>query len=57
MSDRSASTSVRHSVVVEAAIEKAFRVFTEDFGRFKPSEHNLLGSNTATPQEKRPQFA
>jgi hypothetical protein len=28
MSDRSASTSVRHSVVVEAAIEKAFRVFT-----------------------------
>jgi len=47
MNDRPASTSVRHSVVVEAAIAKAFRVFTEDFGRFKPSEHNLLGVEIA----------
>lgn len=37
-----AITTVRNSVVVEAPIERAFRVFTEDFGRFKPREHNLL---------------
>ncbi|PBB66025.1 ATPase [Mesorhizobium sp. WSM4312] len=33
---------VRHSVVVEATIARAFKVFTEDFGSFKPREHNLL---------------
>lgn len=33
---------VRQSIVVEAPIERAFKVFTEDFGRFKPAEHNLL---------------
>jgi len=33
---------VRQSVVVEAPIEHAFKVFTEQFGSFKPSEHNLL---------------
>jgi uncharacterized protein YndB with AHSA1/START domain len=47
MSDQSAETSVRHSVVVATPIEKAFRVFTEDFGRFKPPEHNLLGAEIA----------
>jgi uncharacterized protein YndB with AHSA1/START domain len=30
------------SILVEAPIERAFRVFTEDFGSFKPPEHNLL---------------
>jgi uncharacterized protein YndB with AHSA1/START domain len=34
--------SVRTMVVVEAPIERAFRVFTEDFGSFKPPEHNML---------------
>ena len=33
---------VRTQVVVEAPIERAFRIFTEDFGSFKPPEHNLL---------------
>lgn len=33
---------VRQSVVVEAPIEHAFKVFTEQFGSFKPSEHNML---------------
>jgi uncharacterized protein YndB with AHSA1/START domain len=28
--------------VVEASIERAFRVFTEQFGSFKPREHNIL---------------
>jgi uncharacterized protein YndB with AHSA1/START domain len=33
---------VAHHVVVNAPIERAFAVFTEQFGRFKPREHNLL---------------
>ena len=41
------TTTVRSSIVVEAPIERAFRVFTEDFGRFKPREHNLLGVEIA----------
>jgi uncharacterized protein YndB with AHSA1/START domain len=47
MSEQSAATTVRHSVVVDVPIEKAFKVFTEDFGRFKPPEHNLLGAEVA----------
>ncbi|TIX08099.1 MAG: ATPase, partial [Mesorhizobium sp.] len=42
MSTQAADTIVRHSIVVEAPIERAFKVFTEDFGKFKPKEHNLL---------------
>lgn len=34
--------SVKQSIVVEAPIERAFKVFTEGFGRFKPPTHNLL---------------
>lgn len=37
-----AITSVRQSIVVDAPIERAFKVFTEGFGGFKPREHNLL---------------
>jgi len=33
---------VRREIVVEATIERAFTVFTERFGDFKPPEHNLL---------------
>jgi uncharacterized protein YndB with AHSA1/START domain len=40
-------TSVRHEIVVHAPIERAFSVFTEDFGSFKPPEHNLLGVDIA----------
>jgi uncharacterized protein YndB with AHSA1/START domain len=47
MSEQSAATTIRHSVVVDAPIDKAFKVFTEDFGRFKPPEHNLLGVEIA----------
>jgi uncharacterized protein YndB with AHSA1/START domain len=35
------------SIIVEAPIERAFRVFTEDFGSFKPREHNLLAVEIA----------
>ena len=34
---------VQRQIVVEAPIERAFAVFTERFGDFKPPEHNLLG--------------
>jgi uncharacterized protein YndB with AHSA1/START domain len=34
-------------VIVEAPIERAFAVFTEQFGSFKPPEHNLLGVEIA----------
>jgi uncharacterized protein YndB with AHSA1/START domain len=47
MSTQAAETSVRTQVVVEAPIERAFRVFTEDFGSFKPPEHNMLGVEIA----------
>jgi uncharacterized protein YndB with AHSA1/START domain len=33
---------VRKYVVVNAPIDKAFAVFTERFGDFKPPEHNML---------------
>ncbi|TRD07151.1 ATPase [Mesorhizobium sp. WSM4303] len=42
MSTQTADTSVRHSIVVEAPMDRAFKVFTEDFGKFKPAEHNML---------------
>ncbi|MFL5841180.1 MAG: SRPBCC family protein [Thermoleophilaceae bacterium] len=42
MSTQAQATSVRTMIVVEAPIERAFRVFTEDFGSFKPPEHNML---------------
>jgi uncharacterized protein YndB with AHSA1/START domain len=47
MSTQAAETSVRTSIVVEASIERAFSVFTEGFGSFKPPEHNLLGVDIA----------
>ena len=33
---------VRRQIVVNAPIERAFTVFTAQFGDFKPREHNLL---------------
>ncbi len=37
------ATSIRKNIVVEAPIERAFAVFTERFGDFKPPDHNVLG--------------
>ena len=37
-----AAAVVRRQIVVDAPIERAFSVFTERFGDFKPAEHNLL---------------
>lgn len=38
---------VRRQVTVDASIEKAFAVFVDRFGDFKPKEHNLLGTEIA----------
>jgi uncharacterized protein YndB with AHSA1/START domain len=40
-------TAVRTSVVVDAPIERAFAVFTEDFDSIKPREHNMLAVDIA----------
>jgi uncharacterized protein YndB with AHSA1/START domain len=39
--------NVAHHVVVNAPIERAFAIFTEQFGAFKPREHNLLAEPIA----------
>jgi uncharacterized protein YndB with AHSA1/START domain len=41
---QAADTVVRKDIVVEAPVERAFSVFTDRFGDFKPREHNLLGA-------------
>lgn len=38
------TAAVTKEIVVNAAIEDAFHVFTARFGDFKPREHNLLGA-------------
>src|SRR5204863_5539923 len=47
MSNQAANTSLKQSIVVEAPIARAFKVFTEEFGRFKPPEHNILAVSIA----------
>jgi uncharacterized protein YndB with AHSA1/START domain len=47
MSTQVSDTSVRTSIVVEAPLERAFRVFTEDFDSIKPREHNMLSVEIA----------
>jgi uncharacterized protein YndB with AHSA1/START domain len=47
MSTKAADTTVTSSVVVDAPIERAFRVFTEEFGKIKPREHNMLAVDIA----------
>jgi uncharacterized protein YndB with AHSA1/START domain len=42
MTTQASGTATRHSIVVEAPIERAFSVFTDGFGTFKPREHNML---------------
>jgi uncharacterized protein YndB with AHSA1/START domain len=47
MSTQAEQTAVRTEIVVEAPIERAFRVFTEQFDRIKPREHNMLEAEIA----------
>ena len=47
MSIQTEPTAIHTQIVVEAPVERAFRVFTEDFDRIKPREHNMLGVEIA----------
>jgi uncharacterized protein YndB with AHSA1/START domain len=47
MTTQAEQTAIRAEVVVEAPVERAFRVFTEDFDRIKPREHNMLQGEIA----------
>ena len=47
MTTQTQETSVHTQIVVAAPIERAFRVFTEEFDRIKPREHNMLGVEIA----------
>jgi uncharacterized protein YndB with AHSA1/START domain len=38
---------VRRQIVVDAPVDRAFQVFTQRFGDFKPPEHNLLAAPIA----------
>ena len=42
MNTQAQATSVRHEIVVDAPVDRAFRVFTEQLDRIKPREHNML---------------
>jgi uncharacterized protein YndB with AHSA1/START domain len=42
MSTQASDTTIQSSIVVDAPIDRAFSVFTDDFGSFKPRDHNLL---------------
>ena len=47
MSGSNQQATVRHEIVVEAPVDRAFSVFVNDIGSFKPREHNLLGVDIA----------
>ena len=47
MSTQATDTSVRTSIVVEAPIERAFSVFTEDIGSWWNPDHHLLEGQLA----------
>ena len=44
---QAATAAVRKQLVVEASQARAFLVFTENFGDFKPREHNIMRSPIA----------
>ena len=47
MSTQIAPTTVRSSIVVDAPIERAFSVFTDDIGSWWPPEHHILQAELA----------
>ncbi len=47
MTTEAQESTVRSEVVVEAPVERAFRLFTENFDRIKPRQHNLLSVEIA----------
>jgi len=47
MSTQAQAPTVRQEIVVEASVDRAFRVFTEQMDKIKPREHNMLGVDIA----------
>jgi uncharacterized protein YndB with AHSA1/START domain len=47
MTTEAEQTAIETHVVVEAPVERAFRVFTEEFDSIKPREHNMLAVDIA----------
>ncbi|HEY9294082.1 MAG TPA: SRPBCC family protein [Microlunatus sp.] len=47
MTDSTTETMIRHQVVVDIPADRAFAIFTEQFDKIKPRDHNLLGSPIA----------
>ncbi len=47
MTTQAQETTIRTEIVVDAPAERAFRLFTEQFDRIKPREHNMLGVDIA----------
>ncbi len=47
MTPQATDTSVRRSIVVEAPVERAFSVFTEQMGTWWPPEHHILQAELA----------
>jgi uncharacterized protein YndB with AHSA1/START domain len=47
MTAKAEDTTVRTEIVVDAPLDRAFKVFTERFDRIKPREHNMLGVDIA----------
>ncbi|TXL61341.1 SRPBCC family protein [Aeromicrobium terrae] len=47
MTETTSAPVVRRQIVVDAPPERAFDVFTERFGDFKPKEHNIMASPIA----------
>lgn len=44
MTTTPADTTVRREITVNVPVERAFAVFTEQFDRIKPREHNIMQS-------------
>ena len=42
MTQATEPTTVHASIEVNAPVQRAFEVFTRDFGAFKPADHNLM---------------
>jgi len=47
MTEQATEVTVTKSVVVEAPVEEAFRIFTEDIGSWWPREHHILQAQLA----------
>ncbi|HKW07905.1 MAG TPA: SRPBCC family protein [Candidatus Dormibacteraeota bacterium] len=47
MSSSVTAATVRKEIVVEAPVDRAFRVFVEQFDKIKPHEHNLMAVDVA----------